>query len=422
MVSLSTFLYSFIVIGILILIVGIVFSGCSVVVTDISPVNYKKGMVYYYLPESLIKITSTAKVAVYYNESNKIKDKKVIEQKFVVTTKNIADTFQLLSLKYKSNALMYDHLKFDVNNNGLLKSLSVTTEDKTAAIIDELSSAPQSILVGDEPSAKGGEKLVLKIKEYTSEFYAKPSDILNKPGTITWNILIVNEQGSVEFKNIDASFNVKISHKDTSKFDFNTITTVKNGCIDGILTRPLINTDLTISTDKINGEDKIFNLPVTIIDQSKLLNIPIKRTAFVKRENTIIIEDGLVTSNEITNPSSVKGFVSIPIDIAKAIVSIPGQLVTFRYDNTARLKALEEQKNLLETQILENEKFQLKRKNEINKVIDELKIDELTRANDINKLTIELKTQPIKADKELIDVLKELEIVKKELKKLKESK
>ena len=81
-------MYSFLVIWIFLLILGIFFTGCSVVRTDISNMNYKEGMVYYYLPQSLIKITSSVKVAVFYNTDNSTLTggSRIIEQKFVVTT------------------------------------------------------------------------------------------------------------------------------------------------------------------------------------------------------------------------------------------------------------------------------------------------------------------------------------------------
>lgn len=412
-------LYSFLVIWILLFIVGIAFTGCSVVRTDISKMNYKKGMVYYYLPQSLIKITSSVKVAVFYDTDNKtlVDGSRIIEQKFVVTTENIADTKEILALAYKPNVLMSDYLFFKVNDNGLLESVKVITDDKTAAIVDKLANAPEQILRIEPGSSRADVTLI--IKEYTSDFQIKASEIINKDRTLNWNIIIPNELGKKEYQIVKADFTVRIKGHNPEIQEINQILSTSQSYIEGLLVRPLINADLTISTDLLTGQKQVSEMTVEIIDHKRLINIPIRRTAFAKRDNNIIIQEGVIKSNEITNPSSVDGFVSIPINIAKAIVSIPGQLITFKYDNTVRLKGLEDQKKLLESQLLENEKFQLNRENEINKVLDQIKTEELTRANELNILTFKLQQQLMDAEKNQLKMSNELEELKKEIAKLK---
>ncbi|MFZ1789183.1 MAG: hypothetical protein WAT92_12750 [Saprospiraceae bacterium] len=417
---LQTFIYSFLGIWALLLIAGIILSGCSVVRSDISAKDYKEGMVYYYLPETLIKINSTVKVAVYYDgkDSTLLSSCKVIEQKFVLETENIADTRELISLIYKPNALMADYLKYQVNNKGLLESVTVKTEDKTATIVNMVANAPAQIL-SIKPSETRDDKAILRINEFSSEFFVKASKIKGKSKDIEWNILITNELGKEDFTSVIASFSVKINLNESEEKNIKSISGQKNNYVEGLLTRPLLNADFQISTTMITGQLQVWESSLRIVDHGKLINIPIKRTAFARRENNIVIEDGVIKSNEITNPSSVEGFVSIPIDLAKAIVSIPGQLVTFKYDNTVRLKDLVEQKGILEAKLLENEKFQLSRENEINKLLNEIKIAELTRANDTKKLTFELQQKMLEAEKNQLQMLKELEELKNEIEELK---
>jgi len=362
MESLQTFLYGFVGIWVLFLIIGLLVSSCSVVRTDISNHKYKKGMVYYYLPESLIKITSTVKVEVLYNASDSTltDTNRIIEQKFVITTENIADTRELLVLNYKPNVLMSDYLKFQVSDKGLLESTTVKTDDRTAAIIAKLANAPEQILRIDVNAVRGSNKFV-KIKEFSLDFVVKASDIFGKEKTIDWPILLANEFIEDEYKTLKGSFQLKILNQEKELRDIKSITNNSNDYVDGVLTRPILNTTLQISSNSVTGHLQNLEMLIGIVDHNRLINIPIKRTAFVKRENEVIIVEGLVKSNEITNPSSVEGFISIPIDVAKAIVSIPGQLVTFKYDNTNRKKELEAAKLLLETELLKNEKFQLTR-------------------------------------------------------------
>ncbi len=421
METIQTLLYGFLGIWAILIVVGIIFSGCSVVKTDFSSSNYKEGMVYYYLPESLVKITSNVKVAVYYQKADSLLtgSSRVIEQKFVVTTENIADTRELLSLQYKPNALMSDKLTYKVTDKGLLESVEVTTEDKTAAIVKQLANAPEQIL-GIESSETRAPGTVLKLKEYSSEFFVKASDIMGREKEMPWNILITNELGKDDFALVSAAFKVKIKGDvPVEKTIMQTVTESEGNQINGILTRPLLNADLLITTKMITGTEQVSESTISIVDRRKVINVPIKRSAFVKRVNTITISEGIIKSNEITNPSSIEGFASIPIDVAKAIVSVPGQLVTFRYDNTQRLKKLEQEKGLLETELLKNEQFKLKRENEINKLLDQIKTEELTRANDASKLQFELQKQLLEAEKTQLDMLKQLEALKKEIEELK---
>ncbi|WP_379091465.1 hypothetical protein [Pedobacter sp. UC225_65] len=131
----------------IVLITGLL-SGCAVVKTDYSSQSKKNATVYYYLPESLVKIRASVKVAVVYNadDSTLNESSKVIEQSFETSTEMIADTKDLLSLNYRPNALMADDIKYAVNAKGLLETVNITTEDRTAAIISKLAEAPGSYL------------------------------------------------------------------------------------------------------------------------------------------------------------------------------------------------------------------------------------------------------------------------------------
>ncbi len=351
--------------GVLIILLTVIFfvSGCSVVRTDISTTGYKKGMVYYYLPQTLVKINVTSKVATYYNSKSEILSSSIVEQNFAITTENIADTKELLTLNYKPNIFMSDELKYQVNEKGLLESIKVTTKDETAAIIETITNAPEQIIGrGGIEEEEEDNNYTLIVNEYTRDFHVKISEISNAQKDFEWNIIVLNEQGGNGYKDVDASFSLKLDTTFQTDSTIKEISSVDTTYIDGIITRPISNVTLIVNTAKEKTQETVLR----VIDPEKLVYIPIKRTAFVKRENEITIQDGLIKSNEITNPSSVNGFISIPINIAKAIVSIPGQIITFKYDNKVNQKKLEEaEKNLLDMQQQLKELKELKE--EINK-------------------------------------------------------
>ena len=138
--------------------------------------------------------------------------------------------------------------------------------------------------------------------------------------------------------------------------------------------------------------------PITVIDNTKIVNIPVKRTAFGKRTNDIKIQDGLIIDNHIVNPSSAEGFVSIPIDIAKAIVSIPAQIIKVKIDNTTKLKDLEDKNLQLEKAILDSQLFEENQENKIDNELLKIKLDKLTRASNELKI-IDVETKLAEAEK-----------------------
>lgn len=417
--------WAYIIGGLLVvLLVTGIFSGCAVVTTDFSANLKKNATVYYYLPESVIKITARAKVAVVYDENNKLTgSNNLVEQTFTVTPEMIADTRDLLSLNYKSNALMADQIKYGVNTRGLLETVNVTTEDRTADIIAKLAEAPQVIIGTSKGADKDAGKTTVKIKEFTADFAVRASTISSVKQIVGWNLVITNEMGVDEQPLLlHADFKISSDDQPGAPKAVAELLGEKAGVTEttGILTRPLKNMSLRIET-ALNGTG--FNIPlpvnVAVADPGKLIVIPVRRTAFVKQINNVTIQDGIITSNEINKPSSVEGFISIPVNVAKSIVSIPAQLVQFRYDNTKRLDDLEKAKLAYEKSKQESEKFALTNAQEIEKVKLDMQKTDLTNQTELQKLKLELQTSLLSDEQKLLQAQKALDDLKKEIEDLK---
>ncbi|MCP4038474.1 MAG: hypothetical protein GY733_16150, partial [bacterium] len=86
--------------------------------------------------------------------------------------------------------------------------------------------------------------------------------------------------------------------------------------------------------------------------------LPIERAPFVTSKFSVDFTNGLLTKMTSTKPSEILGFMSIPIDIARAIVSIPGELLQVKVTNTGNVaKAAGSEKQAFETlQALEKSK------------------------------------------------------------------
>lgn len=150
--------------------------------------------------------------------------------------------------------------------------------------------------------------------------------------------------------------------------------------------------------------------------------IPVKRAAFAKKVSKLSIKDGVILSNEIIKPSSVEGFFSIPVDIAKALVSIPGQIVTFRHDNTKRLNQLEVEKLKYEKSLLDSQKFSLGKEQELENLKLEIQKTEATNSVEMDKLKYQLEKSILEAEKDKAQTIKELEVLRKEIEKLRAGK
>lgn len=416
------FAYTILGLFLVIILTGI-FTGCTVVKTNFSDEAKKNATVYYYLPESKLKVRATVKVAVYYNPVNKRLDApKIIEQNFTVASEIIPDTKNLLSLNYKPNILMSDDIKYGVNLNGLLETVNITTDDRSANIISELAKAPQIILVNSSLD-KGSDNI--KIKEYSADFEVKASSISSTPKIITWSIVVENELVQDNYETLNADFQIS-SNEVLQSFPTlkKLLTNNENSTskdIKGILTRPMKNIEITIESTS-NGAKKPLPINIVIPDANKLIVIPVNRTAFVKRVNKIGIKDGIIISNEITNPSSAEGFISIPINIAKAIISIPGQIVQFKFDNTKRLDELEKAKLAYEQTLLESQKFVIAKDKEIEKLKLDLLKSELNSQSDMQKLKFEIQKSLLEAETKQLEAQKALDLIKKEIETLKKVK
>ena len=67
---------------------------------------------------------------------------------------------------------------------------------------------------------------------------------------------------------------------------------------------------------------------------SPIIAIRVDRTFFATRKTTIVFDDGVLYDVKIRKDSELAGFVQVPLQIAKSIVAVPGNLVKVRFDNT----------------------------------------------------------------------------------------
>ena len=89
------------------------------------------------------------------------------------------------------------------------------------------------------------------------------------------------------------------------------------------------------------SEKKEFQrISLVVPDKSRIGGIDIERAALVKKATTVEFVSGMLKSVSVTKPSEALAVVQVPIDVAKAILSIPGEIVRLKIDTTKDSTAL----------------------------------------------------------------------------------
>lgn len=373
----------------------------------------------YYLPAAVLLIKATAKVIVTKNETTgNIINAKLAELALDTTIQHVPDTRNALVIEYIPSTFSNDDLKFSISSYGLIEGCNITTEDRISHVISQLAEAPKMILSGEQAVASkssmadqeilDGDTIISETKEYTNNFWILSEEIRAKIATRIWQI---NVDGKADTKTtVDASVTLKFDIPvAANSFLFNN----KSKEFDGILMRPLQTVIMNVYKDPTSPAPDI-QYQIILPDESRVVSIPIKRSAFVKKMYGFKISNGVLTENIINKPSEMEGFISIPIKIAKAIISIPVQLISFRFDNIKRQTALEtEQQNLAKLQ-LQTRKDEIAKESDLFKAkIDSQKII-LTYEGEIAKTKLEAEKTLIIAQKDVITANKDLTAAKKD--------
>jgi hypothetical protein len=112
----------------------------------------------------------------------------------------------------------------------------------------------------------------------------------------------------------------------------------------GVLYRPNITHKVVILRRRDPGGREPWTVyqtkQVDMPNVSPVLSIGVQRAMFANRKTTLNFNKGVLTDVAINKGSELVGFVQIPLALAKAIVDVPGQIVTLRLVDTQNKTAL----------------------------------------------------------------------------------
>ncbi len=380
-------------------------------VTSASPKNAGEVMAYYYLPVPIIKVTAFGKAEIFTETgTNTFMNAILREQRITAVTETVPDTSHLLLIKYTGSSFANDDVKITVNAMGLLDNVASVSEDRFSNIISTLVGAPGKALQKEGVGAVREDVITVtsEIKEYTKEFTIAPEKITE--GTevpFAWKIDVPDKTNAKD--KLDASFKIKFTSPFTASIT-SVITSVINYEGNGIYVRPPIVLHITVSPDGNNTLQKIDDsgAALTIPDVSKTLLIPVTRAMMVKKTQGLKLQNGMLLENAITKPSESEAIIAIPVNLLKAIFSIPSQLLSFRITRIQQQKNLVTEESAMSKAILDSEKAKLGSEAELTKAKLEAQKTIISFEQDLLKAKMETQKNLIDAEKNTVTAQKEV--------------
>jgi hypothetical protein len=276
---------------------------------------------YYYLPGYGLNLIVSARVQVTKNQDNKIVAKQLlkldVEPEIVVQ----ADTRKLITLKYLADPFSSDEVKIVTSPASLLQNISSDSTDRIATIVNLFTETPKQAL-GELKSIKETvqldnvrppETLTREIIEVVKTFKLTPEDIGSGEKIIELPVPVQDQTVNVSFALKNKNFKAVSLPAEFA----------------GILTRPMSNQVWEVMTTDSTSE-LLASFTCYAPDFSRIIKVPVRRALFARRQQLPGFSNGLLIENHITKHSEIEGLASIPLNILKALVSIPAQLFQFR--------------------------------------------------------------------------------------------
>jgi hypothetical protein len=326
----------------MVFVVVTILTGCDTIATINGPVDTAEnpgrvhGM-FYHLPEGRIRIKGE-----YSDVKNSSGD-------FIITVTTVyaADPRHRYYLESQLNPFYDDDFKIHTNAKGLLETVNVTAEDRTADILGDIAST-----VGGAMKFSAGlspdEKRAAEKPRLPFDYTFSPDEVGLINGylaTKLFDLRIVRPRSGGAYAQtfrFPSESNGRKSRADCADCATREIAS-------GIVFRPVVPYDIVITDTPFaqqSGNSPFIRYRATVFipDPSQKLLLGLGRTPFIKRTDNLVFVDGVLTKLEGTRPSPVLGFLQIPKKILTAIVPLPLEI---RNTQVSNIKAQRELEGLL---------------------------------------------------------------------------
>lgn len=316
----------------------------NIIETGMDDSSGKRKMGVYYLPETLIELKVNSQVLIGSDKSGSMLSAVLLGQEYSLSTQVQADTSQAFVLTHQYNPFSISEIYFATNKHGLLENMKAISDNQTPEIFSFLAHAPtdtaESMKLLKVRKVKTPAKIEkVEIKNYERIFFIRIADVINKAQGLnqTWDIKVSSSDNSKAFKTVKADFMLKMNRilppQNLPKLKVPLVKT------SGLIFRIRNLFDIEIKSNTLKNT---WNTKLNGLDPEFYYNVPVRSTPFVKRSHELAMLNGELVSHKINIPSAVEAFITIPVNIAKAIVSIPAQILSLRIDFTSKKKELAE--------------------------------------------------------------------------------
>lgn len=223
-------------------------------------------------------------------------------------------------------------LKFDLNT---FDSVDTTVSDILAAKMkeqaDRITDLEKKIDVMSKKPTQNEKELEAKNKEMKELDAQKQKMITEREQT-----------GSDRLKKLDDQDKMRAILNNEKKIDMENLASdmekIKTHPT-GVLFRAAEPYQLKISLSRLLNrknqkwcvKDQLSHTMVLAPSVSKIYSVDVDRGALITKTTNLTIVDGMLTKIDVNKPSSLIGVLNVPLEVIKAILSAPAELLTFRY-------------------------------------------------------------------------------------------
>jgi hypothetical protein len=257
------------------------------------------------------------------------------------------DNSQTLCLDYLGVPNAADIVTVNRKPNGLLQKVYSNVTDQTPAIVNNLVDAGANLLVAAAREARlgaaPGDKLDLQVDPFDWDDLMRTKIALRRFGLCLYvegySFPITDPNPRAIREAAERWCETVAPRPFTHPAQYYASLPVPPEVMGtGILYRPKMTHKVVLmSKGDPHSRNRWLPYYTTRVDMpniSPVLSFGVERALFTNRLTTVYFDDGVLTDVSINKGSELLGFVSIPIVVAKAIVSVPAQIVQFRILDT----------------------------------------------------------------------------------------
>lgn len=238
-----------------------------------------------------------------------------------IGTEYVPDRSKQFVARHTPNAMADDEIEIRVGKDSLLVSVDVKSYDRSVDVAKKLVEIGKNVarILAQSETAKWAQGSTIIMYEGSFDplhggDLAQINRELRKVEGGPYSVEIIGRTGSGK-----------------SRGDMETVPKDKEGRFSGIAFRPAGSYDLVLKRRGVTQVVKSVVLP----NEMETCYMPINRSSFVKRVHKLEFESGMLVKATLNKPSEVLAAVEIPLEISKALVALPGEIVA---DNVTKLR------------------------------------------------------------------------------------